>query len=217
MDAVTRVADLPFADVLEPREGPITAEGDYDTAHLADAEFHDTDGDHARFLESALTSVIFTGGRMRRARFNEVWMHSVRIVGTDLAESDWLDSALVSSSLAALEAWGARLRRVTFSGCKLDGLNLRGADLADVDFVDCTLTGVDFGGATLRAVRFPGSALRDIRLDKATMTKVDLRGATSLELASGYAGLAGATISGTQLIALAPELARELKITVKDR
>jgi hypothetical protein len=76
---------------------------------------------------------------------------------------------------------------------------------------------VDFGEATLTRVTFPGSRWQEVHLNKATLTEVDLRGATELDLATGFDALRGATISESQLIALAPAIASALGITVKER
>lgn len=217
MDAVTELADLPFAQALRPHTGSLAAEGDYDTVLFAESEFDEAEASGTRFLECAFSSVTFTGGRLRRARFNEVWMQGPRMVATDLAESEWLDSLLLSGKLAGTDAYGCRLQRVRFVGCKLDSVNLRGAGLTDVEFTDCTLSEVDFGGATLTRVRFPGSSLHAVRLGGSVLKKVDLRGAVELDVASGYGDLAGAIITTTQLIQIAPALAGELNISVQER
>ncbi|MBP8537522.1 pentapeptide repeat-containing protein [Streptomyces sp. MK37H] len=210
------LADLPFADHLRPFDGGLAEGGDYDTVHLDGDAFDGAVCDHARFLESAFSSVTFTGGRGRGARFNEVWLDGVRWVGTDLADTDWLDGELGGCVLAGLEMFSARLHRVTFHRCKLESVNLRTATLRNVTFVDCLLRDVDLGGAGLTEVAFPGAALEGVRFGKARMAKVDLRGATRLEIADGYDALGGATIGSGQLMELAPMLADALGIAVRD-
>lgn len=214
MPAPRELADLPYARHLEPFPGELEREGDYDGVHVDQAVFEDVDAGSARFVESAFTSVAFTGGSMRRARFNDVWLHSVRWVGTDLAETSWLDGVVVAGVLAGVEMFGSELRRVAFHNCKLDSFNLRSATLRDVTFADCLLRDVDFGGAALKSVAFPGSTLDKVRFGKARMADVDLRGAAALGIADGFDALRGATISTTQLLDLAPHLAQTLGITV---
>ncbi|MGW3497387.1 pentapeptide repeat-containing protein [Streptomyces sp. NPDC001020] len=211
------LADLPYASYLEPLRGDLEWEGDYDTIHADGNTFEEADAGSARFTESAFSSVTFDGGRMRRARFNEVWFHNVRWVATDLAETDWLDSEVVSSALAGVEAFRAKLCRVNFFNCKFDSVNWRTADMRQVRFVDCLLRDVDFGGATLTNVTFPGSSLSGVRLGKARLTNVDLRGAAALEICEGIESLRGATIDNSQLMYLAPAFAQALGVTVKDR
>jgi hypothetical protein len=234
------LSDLPYAGLLTPWTGPLEAEGDYDTVHFAARVFGEPygagepgepgepDGPGAggvvppraagsRFLESALTDCALTGADLRRSRFNEVWISATRFTGGALAETDWLDCALVACSLAGVEAFGAVLRRVTFRRCKLDSVNLRSARLHDVVFEDCVLREVDFGEAVLDGASFPGTRLERVRLGRATLKQADLRGASALDLADGHDALRGALITSAQLLDLAPALALSLGITVKDR
>ncbi|MEV1200616.1 pentapeptide repeat-containing protein [Microbispora rosea] len=210
------LGDLPYADHLEPFDGRLSQGGDYDTVLFDGQEFEDADAGGARFMESAFTSVTFTGGRYRRARFSDVWMNGVRWVGGDLTESVWVDAEIVMSAPAGTALPGAEMHQVFFHRCKLDSVNLRAADLREVSFVECTLRDVDFAGATLTGVDFPGSTLERVRFDKARMSRVDLRGAVSLGISDGYDALRGATVSGVQLMELAPMFAHVLGVTVDD-
>lgn len=218
---IEEIGDLPYADVLRTYAGPWTAGEAYDGIHV-DGGTVDAgtvaamDAAHARFIECAFTQVTFDGGSVRRARLSDVWLREVRLVATDLAESEWLDATLIDCVLAGTEAYGAELRRVVFRGAKLDSVNFRDATLADVRFDGCVLRGVDFGGARLERVSFPGCRLSEVELTGVTLTKVDLRGA-ELDIVGGHESLRGAVISTAQLIDLAPALARSIGITVRDR
>lgn len=215
--APRELADLPFVDYLEKFSGRLQRDETYDTVLFEECDFEEPEAGNARFSESAFSTVTFGSGRVRRARFNDVWFHTFRFVGTDLVETNWLDAELISGALAGVEMFTSEMRRVTFHKCKFDSVNLRGAQLREVVFSDCVIRDVDFGGATLSTVAFPGSSLVGARFDKARMEKVDLRGATALEIADSSGGLAGATISTTQLLDLAPLLAKTAGIEVKDR
>lgn len=207
--------DLPYARYLEPFDGVPERELTYDTLRIDGRDFEDADCGGAGFTECAFTSVSFTGGRCRRARFDDVWFHTVRWVGTDLAETGWTDAEAVAGIFAGVEANGSVMRRVTFFNCKLDSVDLRAATLREVRFTDCLLRDADFSGASLSGVSFPGSVLEGARFDGARMREVDLRGAAALGIASGHGSLRGATVGGAQLLDLAPALARELGITVR--
>ncbi|HZG05018.1 MAG TPA: pentapeptide repeat-containing protein [Streptomyces sp.] len=217
MPAPRELADLPYAEYLQPFRGRLESEGTYDTVHFDGNGFEDADCGGARFMECAFSSVSFTGGHYRRTRFNDVWLHTVRWVGADLAETEWLDAEITSGAFAGVEAFSTRMRRVTFSHCKFDSVNLRAAALRDVRFADCLLRDVDFGGATLTGVAFPGSTLDGVRLDDVRMTEVDLRDAAALGITSGHDRLRGAVIGSPQLLDLAPVLAQVLGIEVRDR
>ncbi|GAA1265389.1 pentapeptide repeat-containing protein [Sphaerisporangium rubeum] len=212
--AVREFDDLPYARYLEDFSGPLTREGDYDTVHVRDVEFGDVDAGNGRFLESALTSVTFEAGRYRRTRFNDVWMRSVRWVGSDLGETEWLHTDVDGGALSGVRLDGALLRQVVFQGCKFDSVNFRAAKLREVTFTGCVLRAADFAEATLTDVTFDDCVLNETRLGRAELKNVDLRGARELGLTDGVASLRGATITRLQLLDLAPAMADLLGITV---
>ncbi|WP_269853216.1 pentapeptide repeat-containing protein [Streptomyces sp. RPT161] len=214
MNAPRELADLPYAELLQPHRGGLAAGRRYDTVRLDDLTLQDERAEDTLFLECAITQCAITGGSLRAARFNEVWIQGTRLVGTDCAQTNWLDSTADSCVLAGAEAHGAQLRRVTFRQCKFDSVNLRAATLREVRFEDCVLRDVDLGGARLTDVSFPGTALERLRLARATLKRVDLTGAGRLDLADGYDALRGALINSAQLVEMAPALAGALGIEV---
>ncbi|GLX94994.1 pentapeptide repeat-containing protein [Herbidospora sp. NBRC 101105] len=208
--------DLPYAPYLEPLTGGLEREGDYDGVHLRDATLDDVNTVGARFMESAVQQVTINDGRMDRSRYNDVWFHTVRWIGVNLAETDWFDVEVISSAMSGVPMFGSKVHQVVFHNCKLDSVNLRSATLRNVTFDDCLLREVDFAGATLKEVSFPGSELEEVRFDKAQLAKVDFRGARTLGIADGLESLRGATISMSQLFDLAPRMAQSLGISVRD-
>ncbi|MET8983392.1 pentapeptide repeat-containing protein [Streptomyces sp. NPDC004539] len=209
--------DLPYARYLEPFHGNLNRSEILDSAHVDGVTFEDMDADYLRAGESVFTSVMFSAGRMRRARLNDVWLHTVRWVATELGEAEWTDVEVRSGSLSGLELISSKMRRVTFYECKLDSVNLRAVNLRDVSFVDCTLRNVDFGGAILTNVTFPGSKLEGVQFTKARMKDVDLRQAVELGITDGFSSLGGSIINSVQMMNFAPALCQALNITVKDR
>ncbi|WP_346012058.1 pentapeptide repeat-containing protein [Streptomyces sp. SID3343] len=210
------MAELPYAHRLEPFTGRLVRDDDHESVLFDGCVFEDPDAGGSAFGECAFANTSFDRGRYRRCRFDDVWWHTVRMVGVDLVETEWLDVEFAAGVLAGTEISGSRLRRVTFRNCKFDSVNARMAHLRDVFFVDCLLRDVDFGGATLTDVAFPGSTLERVRLDRTKLTKVDLREANGLGIASGLDALAGTTINTGQLLDLAPAFAQLLGITVQD-
>jgi uncharacterized protein YjbI with pentapeptide repeats len=209
------LSDLPFAATLLRYEGGLASGEDYDSCHVAGTAFAHPEIGGSGFIECAFTDVTFEGLGGRKSRFSEVWLRDVRFLSADLAGSSWLDATFVGCAAAGVQAFGASLRRVTFHECKLDSVNFRTAALAEVTFENCLLRDVDFGGATLKRARFPGSTLTRADFSRATLEKVDLRGA-ELDITAGYESLRGAIISTPQLMSMAPTLARQLGIQVKD-
>ncbi|MER5784933.1 pentapeptide repeat-containing protein [Streptomyces mobaraensis] len=214
--APRELTELPYAHRLEPFTGPMERGGGYESVHFDGSAFEDAQGGSSLFSEAAFSSAVFERGSLRRSRFDDVWLHTVRMVGTSLADTTWLDGEFTAGVLAGVEMHGAELRRVVFRQCKLDSVNLRGATLREVAFVDCLLREVDFGGATLTDVRFPGSTLDRARFERARLNKVDLRDAAALGITAGLGDLGGATISTPQLFDLAPALAQHIGLIVED-
>ncbi|MEU4423767.1 pentapeptide repeat-containing protein [Actinoplanes sp. NPDC024001] len=217
MPVVQDLASLPYARYLQPFTGEPEPGDDHTEVHLDDIELDNAQAGGARFAESAMTAVTFTGGNFERVWLDDVWISRSRWIGGSWAESGLLNVTILDGVLAGVQAYGAAWRRVVVQGCKIDSLNLRGAKLQDVEFRDCDLSEVDFGGATLIGVSFPGSALRRARFGRSTVKKLDLRGARELDVAEGWDSLRGAVISSGQLAEAAPALAQTLGIVVRDR
>jgi uncharacterized protein YjbI with pentapeptide repeats len=209
------VADLPFADVLEPHAGGLARSAEYDGVHFDQLSLDEPEAPGATFIECAFTGVSVQGGRLPKARLRDVLLRDVRLIATGLGESHWSDVAVTDSLAAGAELFGAQLRRVTFRRCKLDSVNFRGAALTGVTFRDCELSDADFAGATLTRCAFPGSRLIQADLSRVTMDTTDLRDA-ELGLIIDQNSLRGAVVSTGQLVYIAPVLAQTMGITVSD-
>ncbi len=153
------LGDLPYAAHLTAHEGELSGGEDYDTVLFDRLDMTEPNAPSARFLECAFSAVSMAGGRLQRAGLRDVWMRDVRLTGTHLSESNWLDVTIALSALAGVQVFGAELRRVVFSGCKLDSVNFRGTSLTEVTFDRCVLRDVDFADATLTQCAFAGSQL----------------------------------------------------------
>ncbi|MEV4310696.1 pentapeptide repeat-containing protein [Actinocrispum sp. NPDC049592] len=209
------LADLPYAKFLEDFAGDLEEEGDYTTVRFDGNEFTGFVAGNARFIESVLSGVRFSSGRLRRTHFNDVWIHGAHIVDTDMVETTWLDAEIVNTALAGVEQFDSTMNRVTFIGCKLISVNFRSTRMTNITFANSVLRDVDFGAAELTKVTFPGSTLEDIHFSNAKLKNVDLTTAASLGIGDGYTSMAGATISLTQAVDLAPALAQSLGMKVK--
>jgi uncharacterized protein YjbI with pentapeptide repeats len=209
------LADLPYAAHLTAHDGDLAAREDYDTVLFDGLDMTEPRAPSAKFLECAFSRVSMAGGRLQRAILRDVWMRDVRLTGTDLTESNWLDVTVALSALAGAQVFGAELRRVVFSGCKLDSVNFRGTSLTEVTFDRCVLRDVDFADAALTQCAFAGSQLSRTDFSRARMDRTDLRGA-ELGIVIDAQSLRGAIISTAQLIVLAPVLAESMGVLVRD-
>lgn len=209
--AIQRIPSvLEPAGALDPQ-----AETTYEAVAFTDLERDGAVAERAHFIGCRFTGCVLDRCELPGAAFHEVTVERLRGVEIDLADSSWRDALVTDSLLAGAELYDARLQRVTFRDCKLDTVNLRGARLTDVSFERCMLGEADFGRASLRSVRFEDCRLVGVDFSGASFEEVDLRG-SELEIARGYDSLAGAIVSTAQLVGLAPGLAAQLGIVVRD-
>lgn len=209
------LGDLPFGGSLTATDGALETEGHYDGLLFGGLSLEAANADHARFVECAFSDVTLDDVTLRKSRLSDVWLRDVRLLSADLAGSTWLDATFVGCSGAGIQAFDSSFQRVGFADCKLDSWNFRGATLTDVTFDHCLLRDTDFGGATLKRVTFAGCTLTRADFSRATLTKADLRGA-ELDITAGYESLRGAIMTTAQLISIAPALAQQIGITIKD-
>jgi uncharacterized protein YjbI with pentapeptide repeats len=116
--------------------------------------------------------------------------------------------------LSGLQIYESNLKDVTFLDCKLDLSNFRFSKLERVEFVDCVLSEADFSNCKFSSVVFTRCDLVKADFSLATIKSLDLRSSNIAGL-NGLLKLNGATISNTQLITIAPNLAAEIGLLVK--
>ncbi|MEV0280749.1 pentapeptide repeat-containing protein [Streptomyces sp. NPDC050610] len=204
---------LPELRTYEGRE--LEPDGDYDGLRFEDLDLSGTDGAGATFLDCGMYRCGLDEARLGRARLLDSVLDGIRGVGTRLEGAELRDVELRDARLGGTQMHGARLNRVVVRGGKIDFLNLRQAKLTDVTFEGCVLAEPDFGGASLERVAFQDCVLRRAELHQAKLKDVDLRGAAELDIATGLDRLAGAVISPTQLMELAPAFAARIGVRVE--
>jgi uncharacterized protein YjbI with pentapeptide repeats len=74
---------------------------------------------------------------------------------------------------------------------------------------------MDFYHATLKNVTFVGCDIENVEFSGSILTHVDLTASRIVSL-RGLRGLKGAWISAEQLVQLAPALAQEIGVIIKD-
>ncbi|MEV5380597.1 pentapeptide repeat-containing protein [Streptomyces nondiastaticus] len=201
---------------LRPHDGAeLEPEGDYDGLAFTDAGFAGQSGIGARFLDCGLYRCALDETELVAARFTDCVLDGVRGVGTDLSKAGLRDVEILEARLGGTQLHGAALERVVVRGGKIDYLNLRGAALKDVTFEGVVLSEADFGGARLERVVFRDCTLRRADFTGARMTDVDLRTVAQLDIARGVDHLAGAVISPSQLLDLAPAFAAQIGVRVE--
>ena len=182
-----------------------------------------------------LEAVDWSGQEAKRVTIDGVVFKDANLTGTKLRDGGWMDVSFESGLLAGLNVAGSSLRRiniksargdgmvlsetdlrdVSFRSCKLDLSNARYAKWQRVEFITCSLRDVDFNGAMLEHVTFVDCDLTGSDFSGAKLKNVDLRRAAFDNL-KGLHGLEGAIMSYQQTMSMAPQLATELGIIVKD-
>ncbi|MFE6848750.1 hypothetical protein [Streptomyces sp. NPDC057686] len=100
---------------MEAFAGRIEREETYEWVRFEGEVFDSVDAGSCRFGESVFSSVTFDRARLRRARFDDTWWLTPRLVGVDAAESTWLDGTITAGIWADVEAHGAEFRRIVFT------------------------------------------------------------------------------------------------------
>jgi uncharacterized protein YjbI with pentapeptide repeats len=195
-------------DALEPGR-------DYDAVAFADRDFTGQDASEARFLECRLDRCCLEGLSMRQARIVDCLIADAHGASVDFADSTWRDSQVTGGRLGAMTLPGVTWTGVRLRGIKLGFVNLAAARLEDVVFEACEIGGLDASAAQMRSVAFVDCGIGELNVSEATMSKVDLSGAR-LRTLVGIENLRGAIISHEQLLDLAPLLAAQLGLEVRE-
>lgn len=199
---------------MDPFTGALEREGDYDGLEFDGLDLTGQDARGARFLDCAVHHCVLDGVRLGGAHVVDSSFADVRADVLDAPDAQWRDVTLTDCRLGGVRAYSGELLRVTVTGGKIDYLNLRGARVRELRLVGATIDDLDLAGATVRGLTVSESRVRRLDVTGAKLTDVDLREADMSEI-DGLPGLAGATISEEQLMALAPTLAAQLGILVR--
>jgi uncharacterized protein YjbI with pentapeptide repeats len=122
---------------------------------------------------------------------------------------------IIDSRCSGAQFQMCSIQDVVFKGCKLDLVNFRFAKLKNVIFRDCLVSDTDFYNAELTNVRFDKCNIEKIELSGTKNKNLDLR-SSQLGSIHGSGSLKGAIIDQMQLMQLAPYLAQEIGLTIKD-
>jgi uncharacterized protein YjbI with pentapeptide repeats len=165
--------------------------------------------------ESILDRLSAAEANLERLSLTQVSITRGELTATNCEASTWQTVKLKDTRCSGLKLQTGTLKDVTFANCKLDLANFRYTKLERVRFIDCILSESDFYMATLKDVFFENCSLISTEFSSAKCKNVDLRG-SDVSTIRGISGLKGAIIDSMQLIAIAPLLAQEAGLSVKD-
>jgi uncharacterized protein YjbI with pentapeptide repeats len=167
-----------------------------------------------KFDEVALDRLVLINAALDNVTMLDVEVRGCDLSATVLASGNCNRVRFTSCRMAGADLSRTTLKNVTFVGCKLDMANFRFAKLQGVVFEDCELNEADFQMAELREVTFTNCTIERGIFTQCTISNVDARG-SELRGIHGWRYLRGLVIDHTQLITIAPELARDLGLKIQ--
>ncbi len=207
--------DVALPDTITTFTGlGLEANGDYDAVHFAGLDFAGQAADDAAFLGCHIERCALDGVSMRRARISECRLDELGAASLDAADSVWRDTLVTVRRVGALLSTGGSWTSVRVRGGRLDLVDLSGAKLTGVAFDGCVMGELDLGTVEARDLSFEGCEIELLDVTGARLLRTDLTGA-SIGSVRGVEGLRGATVTPEQLIGLAPLLAAQLGIKVR--
>ncbi len=165
-------------------------------------------------IEQVITGDVLARANLTRTKIVCSWLTSA-----DLSSASFRHVTLDRCVLTGCTLIGARFdtvafNNVIFENCRLDYATFHNIKTpGPVGFVGCSLAEATFSGSSLTAAIFDGCKLSGLDIDRCDLYGADLRGNDLTGLTSATA-LRGATISESQVAALAGLLLSELSITV---
>jgi uncharacterized protein YjbI with pentapeptide repeats len=177
-------ASVPFGDVSKPPLEP------YPPDLPEDPEEQDLE---AGLIDVVVRDADWANRRVARASLLRAELHTVRLTGTDLAESTFRDVRFVGCRLDLAAARLSKFERVVFSDCRLEELDLYGSQLQDVLFERCVLREATISGVTAKRVELRGCDLAGLRGGEA-LRGVRMPWNDVLQNAPLFAGVVGVEI-----------------------
>lgn len=144
----------------------------------------------------------------------DVALEDCDIIGV-LAQKSRLERVTISASRLRGITWAAGvIRGVTLDAVNGTDISARFSTLRIVTLRDCQLPEVDFTEAEFDQVLFERCDLRGARFDHAKVKSLRITGC-NLAGASGAIDLRGAAMDLDDVLSLAPNLAKEIGITIQ--
>lgn len=162
-----------------------------------------------------LDRVNATQAKLEMSNLSDVEIMNCDLIAATMPESSWRRLLFKDSRCSGLQIQSSQLKDITFISCKMNLTNFRFSKLINVQFRDCILDEADFYSTELTDVSFQNCSMDRTVFSSSKLKHVDFRTSTINNI-SGIRSISGSTIDSAQLISIAPLLAHELKIIVKN-
>jgi uncharacterized protein YjbI with pentapeptide repeats len=200
---------------LTPFTGPLGPNDEYESLLVADGRWAVTDGDHATFIGCHFLRCDLGEASFRRTRLNNCLIEESGATTADFGDTGWRDVVVSGGRFGALRAPASTWTDVRVRSAKLDFVDLTATRLESVAFEGCVIGALDLGDTRATGLTFGGCRIDEINLDGARLERADLTGA-QLGIVRGVRGLRGGRVTLGQLMDLAPLLAADIGIEVRD-
>lgn len=203
LQSVTNLAQLLLKD--ETLSGLMIQNGNASTLRIKSATVNDS-----KLLKCDLSKT-----KIEKLQLQDCHIEQCDLTAASFADSGWHAVEVVHARCSGIQLQASLMKNVLFKGCKLDFANLRFARLENVIFNDCVISELDLYSAQLKNVAFITCDIEAMEFSEAKLQQVDLSGASIISL-KGLRGLKGAVIAPEQMIQLAPYMAQEIGLIIKD-
>jgi uncharacterized protein YjbI with pentapeptide repeats len=190
----------------------------------ADDERHGESYPRADLTGRDLTGIAFRGCALTGQTWTDTLLQGAELVDCRLVDSfattllggqtTWRRVLVQRPRWGSAELVDSGLTSVHLRDGKIDYLNARQSRWTDVLIEDCTIGTLDLGGWVGSRVSLLRCRIGTLDVGSARFEDVDLR-TSQLGVINGIDGLQGVTIDESQLMELAPLLARHLGIRVE--
>lgn len=165
--------------------------------------------------ETMFERVALAEAKLEKLHLLDAELRTCDLSAAHCSESSWIRVRISGGRMTGLDLSRSTLKDVTFEGCKLDMVNVRFAKLTRVQFIDCIMNEADFQAAELTDVAFQNSHLEKVEFGQCKLKSVDARSSQLFDI-RGWQSLKGLTIDSAQLASIAPQLAVELGLVIKE-
>lgn len=165
--------------------------------------------------ESVLDRVLLIEAKLEKLSLGDVELKACDFSAAHCSESSLVRVHFNGARMTGVDFSRSTFKDIIFEDCKLDMANFRFAKLTRVKFINCMLNEADFQVAELREVAFESCHLEKVEFGQSKIKQVDVRSSQLYDI-RGWQSLKGLVIDSTQLVMVAPQLANELGIVIKE-
>jgi uncharacterized protein YjbI with pentapeptide repeats len=188
--------------------------GEYTSMHIS-AIIAQSMAHGVYFGECQFSTVNLSSLQLPRLILKDCLLQNCGAAGLDCNSAYFEHTTFFNSRASGVQAYESKQKQVAYIDCKLDLANFGGSQLKNVRFENCLLQNADFTNVTFDKVEIIGCELEESNFSNAQIKSLDLRGSKLVGII-GTTSLKGALVTYDQLLELAPSLAQDIGLVIKD-